>query len=136
MKNIYYLYWVDSIYRIKTYHPNKKDWKVGLFIINTWINALNLWIIYIWLKFFDIIQIPLISIDLFVGDMLDKFISFTIVFALPFGIINYILVFYNDRYKTIMNKYSKPKKKIAFLYTTIIALFAFITAIVYGTLTG
>jgi hypothetical protein len=35
-----------------------------------------------------------------------------------------------------MNKYSKPKKKIAFLYTTIIALFAFITAIVYGTLTG
>jgi len=135
MKNIYYLIWSDSILSFKRYHPDKTDWKIAIFILNTWINALNWWIIFIWLKFFNIVNISLFSVDFFPGVMLDKFIAFTVIFALPFGILNYFLIFHKDRYKRIIEKYPNPPKKCAFIYSTVIALGAFITAILYGALT-
>jgi len=51
MKNFYYMIWADSILRFQKYHPERKDWKIAIFILNTWINALNFWIIFLWLKF-------------------------------------------------------------------------------------
>jgi len=135
MKNIYYLIWSDSILSFKRYHPEKTEWKIAIFLLNTWINALNWWIIFIWLKFFNVVNVSLLNVDFFPGTMLDKFIAFTIIFALPFGILNYFLVFYKDRYKRIIEKYPNPPKKCAFIYSTVIALGAFITAILYGVLT-
>lgn len=132
MKNIYYLIWADSILSIKKYHPEKTDWKISIFILNTWINALNLWIVFIWLKFFNILNVQLVSVNLLPGTMLNKFIAFSIVFALPFGILNYFLIFYKHRYKRITEKYPVPPKKIAFIYSSIVALGAFVSAILYG----
>lgn len=134
MKNIYYLVWADSILSFKKYHPEKTDWKIAIFVLNTWINALNLWIIFIWLKFFNILNFSLFSVDLFPGTMLNKFIAFSVIFALPFGILNYFLIFYKDRYRRLTEKYSTPPKNCAFIYSTIVALAAFITAILYGAL--
>jgi hypothetical protein len=57
---------------------------MAIFLLNTWINALNLWILFIWLKYFDLLNVSLIRVELFPGDMLDKFVSFSLVFALPF----------------------------------------------------
>ena len=134
MKNIYYLIWVDSILRFKKYHPQKADWKIGIFILNTWINALNFWIILVWLKYFKVLVIPPFHIDIFPGTLIDGFLAFTIEFALPFGVLNYFLIFHKDRYKRIVEKYPAPQKKIAFIYSTTVALAAFITAIIYGIL--
>lgn len=52
--------------------------------------ALNWWILFIWLKFFNILNIQLISIDIFPRKLLDDFFAFTIEFALPFGILNFL----------------------------------------------
>nr|WP_320020183.1 hypothetical protein [Labilibaculum manganireducens] len=135
MRNIYYLIWSDAILSFKKYHPKREDWKMAIFFFNTWINALNLWILFIWLKYFNLLNVPLIRVELFPGDMLDKFVSFSLVFAFPFGLLNYFLIFYKDRYKLILIKYPKPPKKCAFIYSTGIALGAFVTAILYGILT-
>jgi len=132
MSNIYYLYWVDSISRIRKHHPNMKDWKFRVFFINTWANALNCWIILIWLKYFEIFQIELIKLDLFPGDLLDKFFSFSIVFFLPSGLLNYFFIFYKDKYKTLMNRYPSPKYPYALIYGMTMILGAFITAVIYG----
>lgn len=134
MKNIYYLVWADSILSIKKYHPQKTNWKITVFILNTLINALSLWIILIWLKYFKVFIITPFRLDIFPGTLIDGFLAFTIEFALPFGILNYFLIFYNDRYKKIITKDPSPPEKIAFIYSSIVALGAFVSAIIYGIL--
>ncbi len=134
MDNFYYLLWSDAILSFKKHHPNRTDWKITLLVYITWIHALNWWIIFIWLKFFDILNVPLISINVFPGTLLNNFLAFTIEFALPFALLNYFLIFYNGRYNKIIKRYPKPKKRIALVYSTVVALGAFISAILYGTL--
>jgi len=139
MKNLYYLLWIDSIKRIQLYHPNKKNWKQEVWFLNTWMNALNFWIIFIWLKYYDICHIPLIQIDIFPGVMLNAFVPFAIEFALPFGVLNYFLIFHNKRYEKLLKRYedykvtSKPRVGgIAFIYSISIVIMSFLTAILYG----
>jgi hypothetical protein len=133
MNNIYYLIWADAILSFKKYHPNK-EWKSKLFIYITWIHALNFWIIILWIKYFNFIVIPKFSIDIFPGKLLDGFITFTIEFALPFGILNYFLIFYNNRYEKIIQKYKGNKYRYALVYSFTIAILAFVSAILYGIL--
>ncbi len=131
MKNIYYIIWVDSILRYRKSLPKAKDWKLKVFLLNTWVNAINFWTILIWLKFFGIYHLPLIDIEIFPGNILNYFISFTIEFALPFGLLNYFLIFYNDRYKKIIERYSAPKRKYAFIYSQSVIWFALFSAYIY-----
>jgi hypothetical protein len=135
MKNIYYLIWADSILSIKKFHHDKKDWKITIFLLNTWIHAVNLWIIFLWLKYFGILTLPSFEIDIFPGDMINGFLSFTVEFALICGIFNYFLIFYNGRYKKIIEKYPLPPNKIAFYYSLITLLLAFFSGILYGVIT-
>lgn len=134
MNNIYYLIWSDAILNFRKHHPDRTDWKFALLFYITWIHALNWWIVFIWLKFFNILYIPLIVIDVFSGSLLDKFVAFTIEFALPFGILNYFLVFYRNRYEKIIKKYNNYKIRFAPIYSITIALLAFVSAILYGML--
>ena len=129
MIKLYYWIWSDSILSLKKYHPKKVDWKSSIFIMNTWINATNAWIIFVWLKWLGVNKIQLVFINLFPGDLLDKFLSFSIVFALPFGFLNYFLIFYKDRYKTILKNYSTPPNLYAFSYSMIVVSLAFITVL-------
>ncbi|MFC0878905.1 hypothetical protein ACE01N_20090 [Saccharicrinis sp. FJH2] len=135
MRNFYYIYWADAIQRIRKHHPKKKDWKISLYVFNSWIHALNLFIIFLWLKYFHVLNIALPDINIFPGDMIDGFLSFAIVFATPFFIINYFLIFYKDRYKKIVDKYHIKKGNYAMPYSMVIALGAFISAITYSILT-
>ncbi len=135
MRNFYYIYWADAIQRIRKFHPQKKNWKISLYVFNSWIHALNLFIIFLWLKYFHIINIKLPEINIFPGDMIDGFLSFALVFATPFFIFNYFLIFYKNRYKKITDKYHVKDGNYAMPYTLVIALGAFISAIIYSILT-
>ncbi len=59
----------------------------------------------------------------------------TIEFALPFGLLNYFLIFYNNRYEKITRKYKNVKTRYAPIYSFTVAILAFVTAILYGILT-
>ena len=134
MNNIYYMIWSDAILSFRKYNPKRKDWKLTLFFFITWIHSLNLWIVLLWLKFFKIFTMPLLSIDVFPGELLDDFFAFAIEFALPFVILNYYLVFYNNRYEKITQKYKDIKFRYSPIYSITIAILAFISAILYGAL--
>lgn len=125
----YYWIWIDSISSFNKYNPQKSNWKNSIFLLNTWINAANAWIIFVWLKWMGINNLQLIDLNIFPGDLLDKFFSFCFVFALPFGFLNYFLIFYKDRYKIILKKYSTPPNLYAFSYSMIIVSLAFITVL-------
>jgi hypothetical protein len=133
MNNPYYTIWADSINRYKRFHPENRNWKSTLVIFISWMNALNLWIIFIWLKYFGI-SLPLLSINIFPGTLVDAFFSFTAEFALPFGILNYFFVFYKDRYKAFINNYPNQNASAALIYSMTIALSAFLSAILYSVL--
>lgn len=126
------MYWADSILSIRKHHPNKKNWKKSLFFVNTMINALTLWIIFIWLKILDIINIPLLHIDIFSGTGFDSFLAFALEFASPFLIINYFFVFFRNRYIKFLDKYKGYQGKIAYKYSITIVLLTFVTIVILG----
>ena len=135
MNNIYYMIWVDAIQSIRKHHPHKKTWKKEIFILITWMHALNFWIILLWLKYFKVLILPILDIDIFPGDMLDGFFSFAFEFALPVGLLNYFFVFRNNRYEEIIDKYKHVKIRYGLIYSVSMSLGAFLSAILYGILT-
>ncbi len=134
MRNIYYMIWSDFIQKYRKFHPENKNWKTNLLIFNTHINAINFWIIIIWLKYFKIFTLPLIHIEVFPGDLLNSFSAWVIEFALPFGIINYFLIFYKNRYIKIVEKYKNIKTPYFLIYATSVIFGALFSAFLYGAL--
>ncbi len=133
MKYIYYLIWTDIITSARKRLPERTDWKFSLFVLITMCNALNLFTIYIWLKFFSIISF-LIKIDFFPGTMLDNATAFFIQFASPFILLNYFLIFYKDRYKKIITKYPYKNGRVALIYGICSIWIGFISIILYWVL--
>lgn len=135
MKNIYHLIWVDAILSFKKHNPRNKNWKATVFLFNTWINAPNLWCLFMALKYLTPLEIPLVALNIFPGNLLDDIVNFTITFGLPVGVLNYFLIFYNNRYELLIQKYGVQKIKYAFINTLVSALVAFVIAILHGILT-
>ncbi len=82
MKNFYYLIWANAILSIRKYHPEMGDWKFRTFFLFTVVQAINMWIIFIWTKYLDLHNIQLIKIDILLGSFIDNTIAFFIVFIL------------------------------------------------------
>lgn len=130
MKNIYYLIWVDIITSAKMRHPESTDWKFSLFVLITMCNSLNIYTIYIWIRFFRKISY-LINIDIFPGTILNNAASIFIQFASPFIFLNYFLIFYNNRYKKLIIKYPNKKGKLAVIYSLCSIWIFFISMVLY-----
>lgn len=133
MKNYFYLYWVDAIVSIKTKNPKRKDWKFSIFAYSTMCNALNLWVILLWLKFFNILSFK-VEINLFPGTILNSAGGFIVYFATPFILLNYFLIFYRDKYKKLIEIYPHRNGKFAMKYVFFSVLLGFISMILYGVL--
>jgi hypothetical protein len=104
MRNLYYLVWVGAITNFKKYNP-QKEWKNHLFFLVSFIMSLNLATINLWLKFFDITFITSLQIDFFEGTKLNDFIEYFATYCLPFAILNFFLIFYNNRYEKLIKRY-------------------------------
>jgi hypothetical protein len=133
MKNYYYLYWVDAISSIKANNHKRRDWKFSLFTYTIICNALNLWVVLLWLKYFNVLSFK-VQINLFPGTILNSAIGFIIYFATPFILLNYFLIFYRDRYKKLIEIYPHRNGKFAMRYIFISVLLGFISMILYGVL--
>jgi len=133
MKNYYYLYWVDAIVSIKTNSPKRRDWKFSIFTYTTMCNALNLWVVLLWLKYFNILSFK-VQINLLPGIMLNNAGGFIIYFATPFILLNYFLIFYRDKYKKLIEIYPHKNGKFAMRYIFISVLLSFISMILHEVL--
>ncbi|WP_285010110.1 hypothetical protein [Pedobacter faecalis] len=136
MKNIYYLIWVDAILSFKKHNPRNKNWNWTVFFINTHMNSLNFWVVFMAIKYLADVSLPLTELNLFPGHLLDDFFNFTISFASPFVVLNYFLIFHNDRYEKLIKKYGKQNIKYALIYSMISALSALAVALVHGVVNG
>ena len=116
MKNIYYSIWVDAIVNIERNPKHKKDWKFFSMLYMTLLNALNLGVVLMLLSYFLNVKVILVRISMFSGELLNSFISFIIQFALPFIVLNYVLIFFRNRYKGLIKKYTDKKGKLFAIY--------------------
>lgn len=116
MRNIYYSIWVDAIVNIEKNPKHKKDWKFFSMVYMTLLNALNLGVILMLLAYIFNLKVIWVRFTILPGSMLNSFASFVIQFALPFVLLNYVLIFYKNRYKELIQKYSDKKGKLFAAY--------------------
>ena len=112
--NIYYKLWVDLIKRASSLH--KSNWKIGCMIGMSMSMAFNLVLLmmllqqYVFRSFFYHIEFPSFP------PLLSHVSSFLLIFVLPCVIINYLLIFRNNRYENLLKEYSYYQGKLFIIY--------------------
>lgn len=128
--NIYLRLWASIL---KSYFKNKEVILGGLarlWFLFTFVHALNLWLIFIWLNILGIIDKELPRLAVFNDEFLDMTSSFLIVFYLPIGIINYCFVFMEKNYIKILDKNENVSTKLFLNYWVTICVLTFITLLI------
>ena len=126
---LYYRIWVRMIYANKD-----KNWKPVLFPLLSCIFGMNISIIFIWMNLFGIIDFDFIEISFSSWDGLNKFVSFYIQFAGLPSIVNYFLIFHNNRYELLLKKYKSYtlEAKIPLVYIMIVVFGTFLSGVCHG----
>jgi len=116
--DLYYTMWVDTIIKFKSVPINKDDWKYKSILYISMAMALQwAFLIALFERHITHTHYYKLDIDIFPGDNIDAFITFFILYLLPFLIINYLLIFLRDRYKVLINTYEYKNGKYFLIYT-------------------
>ncbi len=118
--NLYYKIWVDAIVKMRSLPANKGLWKFYSITFISTAMAVNLALIIALIQRhilrFTFYQI---KIDIFPGTKIDALISFFILyFSIPL-VINYFLIFKNNRYELLIEKYKSYNGKLCAAYLVI-----------------
>jgi len=115
--NIYYKIWVDCISKVRSMPANKSNWKRFTLGFMTITMAINFACIM------SVLQRNILGnyfyhfeVDFFPGTKLDSLISGFVLFVLPNLVLNYFLIFRNNRYEILLEKYKSHNGKLFFLY--------------------
>lgn len=130
MRNLYYTLWVDIIENAKGYKDKDPDWKATAYFLITIANALNLFVILLWLDFLNINVRKFLVVfesNYFLSSAFGGFVYF----GLPFAIINYYAIFHRNRYLKLIAKHSSPYNgRLALTYILGSILIVVITVII------
>ena len=115
--NIYYKIWVDCIIKARAIPANKNNWKRFTMIFMAMAMALNFMLFMAILqRNFLGISFYHLKVDILPGTKLDAFISFFVLFLLPMLLINYFLIFRNNRFEILLEKYKSYNGKLFISY--------------------
>jgi len=113
---MYYAIWVDCIVRAKSQPSNQHRWKVISMTLMSLAMFLNLWLVISLIELF-IFKRTIYKIDLYFLNSNNKVIAeFLIQFVLPIVILNYLLIFRNDRYVKLIGEYPYRNGKLFLIY--------------------
>lgn len=114
---LYYTIWVDCILRAKSQPQNKNNWKFFTMIFMGMAMAIN------FITFMTILQRNILQksfynleVNIFSETKLNALVSFFILFLLPPLILNYLLIFRNNRYKQLIRRYKYYNGKLFVRY--------------------
>ncbi len=137
MRNYYYLFWSDAIQRFIRHRPKERGWEKKPLILNSWIFTLAVLSTMLWLKYFHIYrsEIGIFGIFTTFGENISFIFEMGVVFLLIY-IINYVLIFWRNRYLLLIEKYPLGRfNHSGFVTIALLAYFLF-TIFLYGYLTG
>lgn len=116
---LYYRIWVDLITKATSIPENKDRWKLFSMIFMSISMMLNVMLGMTILqkhllgKYFYHIEFS------FFPKYLNNVVSGLLLFALPCVLINYFLIFFNDRYKKLVQKYPYYQGKLFMAYFSV-----------------
>lgn len=115
--NLYYKIWVDAIVKLRSRPQNAGIWKYFAMAFMSMAMSLNFMFLMAILQR-NVIKTDFYSLDIniFPGTILNSFTSFLILFLSPMIILNYFLIFYRDRYETLIKKYKYSNGKLFLTY--------------------
>jgi len=115
MANIYYQIWADAIRTTK-----KKDsdqWKAATLIPMSILHGVNLLAVLFFLRGILGRQWPLfVPVKIFRVVIINDAVSIILTFILPFLILNYLLIFSNNRYQEIIRFHKGKNGRLYKLY--------------------
>lgn len=118
MTNIYYEIWADAIRATKK--MDSDQWKVATLIPMSILHGVNLLAILFLLRAILGRQWPLfVPVKIFNDVLLNDAVSIVSTFIIPFLILNYLLVFSNDRYQRIIRFHKGMNGRLYKLYILI-----------------
>lgn len=132
---LYYKIWTDCILRAKSIRTNKQNWRQMTMIFMTLSMTLNFMLIMTILQK-HILDNYFYHLDFdILPQRLSNVLSFILLFVCPATIINYLLIFRNDRYKELIKKYRYHDGKL-FLTYFLISMLLPLTLLIVGVITG
>jgi hypothetical protein len=127
----YYRMWVGLITKMWEKPENKTTWKFYSISFVAIAQMFNLICLLIFLGRFTDMTFYNIKFDIFPGQKIDALLSGLILFIIPSLLFNYLLIFRNDRYKILIEKYTPQSGKLFLYYFFISILLFFIPLIVW-----
>lgn len=113
MLSIYYKIWADAILFEKAKREKDINWKTITIISVSLLQGLNLLVLLYLLRWISRGQMPiLLPLSIFNMSALNSACAIILVFFIPFVILNYLLVYYNNRYLEIIKTYPNRKGKL------------------------
>lgn len=131
MIRLYYTIWVDGLLKLKSIPKNRKMWKFYGYAFISMAMALNIALLMAILQR-NILKKTFyqINVDIFPGTKLDAFVSFSILYlALPL-IMNYLLIFRNNKYEELFKEFKHYNGKLCVSYLMISYFLPFILLII------
>jgi hypothetical protein len=117
---LYYKIWVDAIITERAKKPEGKNWKLYTIIPISLLQGTNLFTFFYWMKTIVNRNLPLFfGVDIFNARLINGFISIILTLFIPFVILNYLLIFNNDRYEELIAKYKSKREKFYKKYTLV-----------------
>ena len=117
MLDIYYKIWVDGITKLRSRPENKGVWKFYAMVFISMAMAINLALIMSILQrnilkhaFYDI------QFSIFSQRKLNQLVSFFVLYLLIPLLINYLLIFRNNRYEKLIPRYRTYNGKLCATY--------------------
>ena len=115
MTNIYYEIWADAI-RV-TKKMDSDQWKVATLIPMSVLQGINLLAILFLLRGILGRQWPLfVPVKIFNDVIMNDAVSILLTFIVPFVMLNYLLIFSNDRYQRIIRFHKGMNGRLYKLY--------------------
>jgi hypothetical protein len=120
MFGLYYKIWVDAIAATKAKQAGAASWKLYTLVPMSLLAGINLFTFFLWMKTLVNKRLPLVlPVNIFDYRLINDFISIIVTLFIPFVILNYLLIFSNERYQRLSKQYATHGGKLYKKYTLI-----------------
>ena len=110
--NIYYKIWTDAINQARARKTPGEAWKLMPLMSMSVLMGLNLLALFLFLHALNHSLLLLFPVHIFETTGYNTGISIILTYFLPFVILNYLLVFNNNRYEAIAQNYRSKNNKL------------------------
>ena len=120
MAALYYKIWVDAIAKEQSKKVEGRNFKLYTLIPISLLQGINLLTFFYWMKVIVNRSLPLFfGVNIFHARLINDFIAIVLTLFIPFVILNYLLIFSNDRYEELLKEYRNQDGKLYRKYTLI-----------------